>query len=130
MSCRRWEGKYPDLSRALAVEEGTKITIPKGLPGAVAKARMFVDDKIDVSSVSVELRKNRLRLRGEGPDGWYEELQEIDYGDAPLRFSITPQLLLEVCNRTDRCVVGKTKLKVVTKQWEYASCLAAEVGDG
>jgi len=125
VSCRRWEETFPDMGPLLEVE-GTKARMPKGMADAVSRAEVFVDSKVDVSGLTVGLKEGRLRLRGEGPEGWYEEVQKSDYKGKPMEFRISPRLLVEVCKRTDSCTIGDEKLKVVGDKFVYISCLSVD----
>ena len=125
VSCRRWDQTYPKLSEFFKVD-GEETGLPKSLTDAVAKAEVFVDSKQDVSGLSVDLKGSRLLLRGEGPLGWYEERQKVDYQGKRLQFNIAPRLLREVCQRSDRCLVGKDKLRVTGDSFVYVTCLAVD----
>ena len=128
ISCRKWEETFPDMGPLLEVE-GTKAKMPKGVEDAVSRAEVFVDSKMDVSGLTVVLRDGKLKLRGEGPEGWYEEVQKSDYKGKPIEFRIAPRLLVEVCKRTDSCTIGEEKLKVVGDKFVYISCLAMDESD-
>ena len=128
VSCRRWNEKYPDLSKILKVA-GTKSPLSKELVGAVEKAETFLDTDTDLSGMEVDLKPGKLTLRAEGMRGWYEEQQKIDYKGDPLHFRIAPRLLREICSRSDSCVVGEERLMVKTDKFTYVSCLTV-VGDG
>ena len=128
VSCRQWEEAFPDIGGLMEVD-GTKAKMSKGMEDAVSRAGVFVDSKVDVSGLMVGLKEGRLRLRGEGPEGWYEEVQKSDYKGEPIEFRIAPRLLVEVCKRTDSCTIGKEKLKVVGDKFVYISCLAMDGSD-
>lgn len=128
VSCRKWEETFPDMGPLLEVE-GTKAKMPKGMEDAVSRAEVFVDSKMDVSGLTVGLQNGKLTMRGEGPEGWYEERQKSAYKGKPIEFRIAPRLLVEVCKRTDSCTIGDEKLKVVGDKFVYISCLAMDESD-
>jgi DNA polymerase III sliding clamp (beta) subunit (PCNA family) len=124
-SCRRWQEKYPELGPIFKVE-GQTSPLPKSLVGAVEKAEMFVEEASTIYGVDVDLRPGKLLLRAEGPVGWYEERQKVEYEGEPLKFRISPKLLREICKRSDKCIVGEDKLKVKGDKFVYISCLVED----
>jgi len=124
-SCRRWNERYPNLTPYFEVS-GQETTLPKSLVEAVSKVEIFVDTKTNIAGLTVDLNSTRLLLRGEGPVGWYEERQRVQYSGKALRFRIAPRLLREVCHRSDRCVIGEDKLQVVGDHYIYVTCLAID----
>lgn len=122
LSCRKYEGQYPDLDAFLQVK-GTKTKLPKGLADAVAKAEVFSGAEKDDNVLRVDLRPDKLRLTGRGPNGWYSETVAIEYAGEPTEFTIAPKMLLEICRRADECVIGDGRIKVATDKFEYVSCV-------
>ncbi len=123
MSCRKWVEDFEDLSEVLVVENGEPATLPPGLADAVGKAEIFSAESIDSNQVRIELRKNKLKIRGEGAAGWYEERKDIQYDGQPLVFQISPKLLIEITNRTNECVVAPGRLKIDAGKFTYIVCL-------
>ncbi len=128
LSCRRNEEQYPDLSGILGAK-GTKITLPKGLEEAVVKAEVFAKDEIGDSFVTVNLTKGRLTLEGRGASGWYQERKKISYSGEPLKFMVSPVLLVELSKRANECMVCENCVKIDTGKFTYISSIFGEDGE-
>jgi hypothetical protein len=78
LSCRRYAEQYPDLGKLLMVK-GTKTGLPKDLGDAVDKAVIFSARTDNENQVTVELRPGKVKVVGEGTEGWYREVKDVDY---------------------------------------------------
>jgi len=125
MSCRRYLEDYPKLDGILDTS-GQAMTLPGGLAEAVSRADIFSSDLGDENQVTVQLRSGKMRLEGKGPNGSYAEQVKIKYDGEPLKFSISPKLLLEVSRRSNECEVTEGRIKIETDKWTYVSCTAVE----
>lgn len=124
LSCRRFLDTYEDLDAMLDMD-GTPASLPGGLPEAVEKAMVFAADSPTDSVVTVRLKSNKLLLRGEGANGWFEEQKMVKYQGPPLSFNIAPKLLVEITNRTTDCIIGDGLLKIDNGKFTYITCLEA-----
>lgn len=122
VSCRRYpDDDYKDLSSLINVS-GTPTAFPKGLADAAEKAAIFSTENADDNLVTVELRKGKLRLKGQGVSGWYTEVKRVKYDGKPMTFMIGPQLLIELTKRHHECEVTEESLKVAGSKFVYISC--------
>ena len=121
-SCRRYLEEYPDLSEFLDVK-GSKLILPKGIGEAVDKAEVFTAENTDKNEVKVELRGGKMRLKGQGPLGWYQEMKSLQYNGKPIEFFIGPKLLVQITNRTNECVVSEDRLKIDGGKFVYVASL-------
>lgn len=124
LSCRRWTEKYPDYTPILNVT-GTKTVLPGGLGEEVAKAEIFSADNARDNQVLVQLKEDRLRLKGEGAHGWYESRAKIAYRGPEISFLIAPKLLTEITGRTNECEIAPGRLKIDAGRFFYLACLGA-----
>ena len=120
--CRRWKEDYPKFDGVLDVD-GSKAVLPSGLAEAVEKAGIFSEDGAIDTSIRVELQKGKLRLRGEGASGWYEERKTITYDGQSLSFLIAPKVLVELTKRSNECVIAPGRLKMNAGKFVYVACL-------
>ena len=120
--CRRWIEDYSDLTEHLDVE-GAMTTLPAGLADAVIKADVFSADT-EYSQVRLNLKNDKIRIRGEGPSGWYEEQQRLKYDGEPISFMIAPRLLLEITKRANDCTIAPGSLKVDAGKFVFVASLA------
>lgn len=122
MSCRRWVEEYQDLSEIMEVD-GETATLPAGLSEAVGKAEVFSSDNVEANRVLIALKDGKLKIRGEGASGWYEERKKIAYNGPPLSFMISPSLLGQITKLTSECVVSSSRLKIDAGKFQYVAFL-------
>lgn len=123
MSCRRIDEKFPDLTDILNTH-GDKAVLPKALQEAVETAEIFSSENADHNHVKIELRADRLRIRGQGASGWYSEVKQIKYAGKPMAFMVGPKLIAELVRRTTDCEISKDhRLRVDGGKWVYVACL-------
>ena len=122
ISLRREFGDYVSTQNIFDVD-GTRITLPGGLSEAVEKAQIFAADSADDNIVFVSLKNNQMCLSGLGAFGWYKELKKVTWPGDPLHFSITPQLLVDITNKANECVIAPGRLRVDGGKFLYITCL-------
>jgi hypothetical protein len=123
LSCRRYAEQFPEVGKHLEAE-GSEAKFPKGLDDALDRAGVFSSEAPEGNLVEVTLSDGRLRVKGKGPSGWYEERRKADYSGDQVRFLIDPKLLLEISRRSNKCVVGAGKITVDTGKFRYVACTA------
>lgn len=131
LSCRRYTdvADFPDLSQYLDIE-GKELSLPKILTEVVDLAQIFVSEEGDYSDyVAIELRpwkkgKGFLKLRGQGPQGWYQETRTVKYSGDPLSFLAPPALLVDLVKRHSECIVTTDYLKATSGKYAFVACLA------
>lgn len=127
MSCRRWvysESNFPNLIELMKVK-GTKTVLPKGMIGALEKAKVFTVDNVVADQVDIELKRNSIRVTGRGINGKFEEFKKIKYTGKKREFAIAPDLFIDLINRHNECRISKDKLKIVTGKYSYITALIA-----
>ena len=125
LSCRATSEEYPDLSPFLKADGG-KAVLPKGLAEAAEKAGVFSADAVDEDNVLIDLRPGKLRIKGEGAIGWYEEVKRLFYDGPPLTFSIKPKLLIDIVTRhSSEASIGAKRLVVDGGPYTYSAVLRA-----
>jgi len=123
-SCRKYIENFPDMTALLGVK-GHPITIPPGLGEAAEKAAIFSAESSDDNKVLVQLRPEKLRIRGMGASGWFQEVKAIVYEGPELEFLIAPDLLVEITSRKKEALISDGRLKVNGGKWEYCTALSA-----
>lgn len=124
LSCRRYIETYPDLKKILTFT-GHPITLPKGLGEAAEKASIFSAESSDDNQVSVELRPGKLRIRGQGASGWFQEIKKLKYDGPDLSFLVAPSLLIELTKKHTDAEITDGRLRVNGGKWKYITCLSA-----
>lgn len=122
LSCRRYLEEFPDLSRFLNSEDTSPVVLPGGLAEVVALAEVFSVENTTGNVIAVDLRQDRVVFEGEGASGWYKEMKKITYAGDPIRFIISPKLLLEVTKKSNNCSVGPGRLCISAARFFYFTC--------
>lgn len=131
LSVRRYMTEYENVDSIFQVK-GEPIVIPKGLGEAVEKASIFSAESSDDNLISVELRPERMRIRGTGATGWFQEVKKLAYNGPDLSFLIAPEMLIEITNKHNEAEITEGRLKVDGGKWVFVTCLApvaAEPGE-
>lgn len=128
LSCRRYAETdgYPDMGPILKMK-GHPITIPKGLGDAADRASVFSSETMDENQVLVELRPGKLRVRGTGATGWFQETKKVKYDGPGFAFCINPSLLIDITKRHNDAEITEGKMKVDGGKWRYVTCLSKPV---
>lgn len=121
LSCRRYLEEYPDLNAVYDVE-GAPVTLPGGLAEAVDKASVFLQDQD--SKVLIHLSPGKLKVKGQGADGWFYETKKIEYTGTKMEFLVSPKLLVELTKRQVECEVAPERLKAKGAKWTYVAVLS------
>jgi len=122
LSCRRYNDTYPDMSPILKVS-GSPLTLPKSIGEAVERCEVFSSESTDDNLLTVELKKGKLRVKGEGAHGDFIESKKIKYEDADLSFRIAPYLLVDLVNKHNQCEVTSNRLKITIGKLDYVTVL-------
>ncbi len=125
LSCRKYLEEYPDLTgEGIFNVKGTPTVLPGGLAEAVEKAQIFSSENTDDDKVLIELKSGKMWLKGEGINGWHEEVKKVKYKGRPIEFLVSPTLLIEISKRHTACEINETRLKVEGKNFVYVSLLS------
>lgn len=124
LACRRWLEPYPDIARGFVLDKFRPITLPNALVDAANRAYRFSKENDDDQDIMVEVQSAKLRVKGTGRSGFYYEKKEVRYKGPPLKFYISPTLLVEIAERFPECVVGSRKLLVNGSKFKYVASLS------
>lgn len=126
ISCRRYMDEYPDLSKVFSAK-GTAITLPKGLPAAVTRASTFTaegsNSVVARDLVQINLEHGKLHIVGEGANGWYKEVEKLEYAGPDLKFSISPHMLSVIFKRTSSASITDKRISIAGDGWRMAFSL-------
>ena len=119
LSCRLFAGEFPDISPYLKAN-GTEVEFPEGLKEVLDRAGVFsIADFDNDRSVSIKVKKSRLSVKAEGPDGWFEE--KIKAGDIEdLSFSIHPDFLADILKHSAKATVSDSRIVFKDKGFTHA----------
>lgn len=122
LSCRRFLDKYMDLSPFMDRTGAAKISLPGSLEEIVSKAEIFSGDNKISNHMHVELRAGKLSIKGEGPQGWYEERRDVAYDGPAVAFLVAPKMLLSISKKSNDCCIRPGRLFVDSGKFFYATC--------
>ena len=129
LSLRRYDNKYPDMTRVYAVQ-GEPVDLPDGLEEEARGAAIFSKENMTSGRILVEMRPGLLRVSGQGPYGFYTgRPRKTSYQGKNISFLIAADLLVSLARAYDRCEVSGGKLKVVSGDCTCVACLYAPRGD-
>ena len=113
---------FPNVSPHLKVE-GKPAQLPKGLIDAIEKCNIFSGENKEDNQILVELRRGKLRVKGEGASGYYQEHKKMDYEGPAMSFYIDPKLLMKLTHEYSACEVAPSALKVDGGKFVYVTSL-------
>ena len=129
MSCRIFEGEYPDTSDHLAMGKGIKFKFPDGIVSMIERAWIFAKrpDMLE-EGIELSIKDNKLKVFAKSDSGKYDEFAKVDYSGKPLEFTIIPYLLMDILRETKSVRIDKSKLMFESKDkdWKYLSVLPDE----
>ena len=123
-ACRTYSEHYPEFDEFLK-GKGQEIHLPKSLAKVVDRASIFTKES-EFNRVKVQLKKDKVIIRGEGPHGHHEEPESVEYTGPEMTFRISPEILSEVINKYPDCKVDGKHLRVDGGSYKYVSCLEDE----
>lgn len=127
ISCRRYEEEYPELTAMLKVK-GSEVKLSKGLADAADRASVFSIQDGNDTVIIVELLPGKIRIKGIGTHGRFQEALKSAYKGEPISFQISSDLLISIAKNHNECVISDGRLKIVVGKFEYVTCLG-EVSD-
>lgn len=121
-SCRWDVGEYPNLDKLLNVQ-GTPLELPRGLSVLCEEVKTFSKDNAENTEIMVELWPDKLRIRGVGAHGWYENAVALKYEGEPVDFMISPDLLGKIASRYRGGIIAPERLKIEDGPFTYITAL-------
>lgn len=122
ISCRIWDDEYPNTSN-FTIVKGLRLVFPK-LTEALERASIFSKmEHILDEEIVVLIKENRLLMRAESDEGWFEEELNMKYKGDPIQIAITPYLLKGILTETNKCEYTSNKLKFQGEGWFYITAL-------
>jgi len=88
ISVRRWMEEYRSKDKILECD-GEQVILPEGLADASFRAEIFSGgNPEDARDMQIDLKKGSMRMRGQGAEGLYEKVVDMEYDGAPLSFNL------------------------------------------
>jgi len=125
VSCRKHVDEFPtEIDNVLNVS-GDKVILPDKIGAAADIAGIFSSSKDKDDAIEISLQPNRVKIKGEGHNGYYTETQKLKYDGPNLKFLISPAMLHEVTRKQSECEINKTCLKIDSGKFVYITRLDA-----
>jgi len=123
------EVQYPNLSEVVhqfeQKKEKVKITLPKALPDILQRAMIFAGDS-GTERVTVSVLSGKMEVRAEGVNGWFKEVDEVDYEGETVVFRINPHYLADICEKTNYLEVTDGMAGFRSEEWIHIVALMSE----
>lgn len=125
-SCRRWEDTYPSLRNFFKTEKkGKTAVLPQSLIQPLETGNLWsseIKDK-DGNEVTITMGANEIRIKAPGVTGRYIAERKIRYSGKPIKFLISPKLLVELLKRHSEIEITKEALKVNGSKFLYIAVI-------
>lgn len=121
LSLRKHIDEYKSLDEFLKKDNVSPTTLPGGLEEVVTNAEIFSSENTAGNKIIVDIKADRIIIEGQGVYGWYKEMKQIQFSGEPIKFKISPKLLIEVSKKSNECGVGKGRLFVDTGKFRFAA---------
>jgi hypothetical protein len=100
---------YPDMSTLCDVK-GVEIDLPGTLAKVIARASITAAGKGHQTTISVDLRAGKGRIKSENEYGWYRESFAMKYTGPDLSFDAHPEILSEIVEFSKKVIVGDNRI--------------------
>lgn len=123
LSCRTLMDTYPSTEGHLKMK-GKKLMFPKTMPDILDRVMVFTkQDDLMKEEMQIELKSNKLVVKGKNDYGWFEEKAPVKYQGKKASFWINPNLLKNILKRSNKCMLNEEKIKFKGRDWEYIALL-------
>lgn len=119
-SCRRDVQNYFDFDEFLKADNLDSWKLPNELEEAASMAQIITSEAVE-DSVTVDLRKDKVIIKGIGPSGEYAEMKELTYDGEPIKFVILTKLLIELTKKSNECMIGDGFLLINGEKFVYST---------
>lgn len=127
-SCRLLSDmKYPDLSNLL-VNKGQEIELPYDLASVLERTLVFADSD-NIFEVNICLQNKWLLVKGKSSTGWIEDKLRLNYTGKPINFTVNPELLIKMVNKSIKVKLSKSSLEFKTPNFIHC-CSIQTIQEG
>jgi hypothetical protein len=127
------DGKFPDLSTVLDDSDTEPLSFPrKPMLEAISRAETFSSEESDANMLQVTLdgKKQIVRVKGVGVSGWYSEPKKIEYQGKTLKFLISPEVFTALLEQDLPARVNDDRLLIGSESMKYCVALEPPSSDG
>jgi len=114
--------EFPDISSILDSKiKGVKIKLPSQLKESLERTKILSEEDIMTGNhiLNITIKDNKLICSGECAAGKIEETIKIKYKGEKIMFTIVPDFLFEVLDKTENILIGESALKFKTKKLQH-----------
>ena len=126
-SSRVINNKFPDIDKLLELD-GIKFGFPKNIREMLERAYVFSKEAIsgNIPTATISIRENQVKLSAENEYGWFEENARVKYSGASVEFSVGVELLLNLFDKLQNCVIGNDKIGFSGENWKHVVAVSLE----
>lgn len=123
IACRKYADDYKDMSAYFNKEKGKQIVFPKGLVEASSRAEIFSKEDADDNKIQVEIRPDKIKIKGMGISGEYYEIKKLQYQGPNRMFRISPKILVTIVDRHTECTITDREVRADVDKFSYIAAL-------
>jgi len=114
--------KFPDIKEYFEFN-GEEIELPGDIADLVKRASILSDGDLDIDkSIDISIKDGKISCKGENNIGWIESESVIDF-EGELEFTINPNFLLEILDKTNKIKVGGDRALFEIENFKYLTTL-------
>jgi DNA polymerase III sliding clamp (beta) subunit (PCNA family) len=121
LSCRTYEGKFPETLQYLQIE-GDEVTFPKTISEVLERAVIFSGAESN-EKIKVILENKRLTVTSNSTLGWFEEIVNARFEGEKIQFLVNAGLLKEIIKETQTGTVNNSKIVFNGEGWSFMAVL-------
>lgn len=121
LSCRIYEGKFPETLKYLMVE-GDEVTFPKTISEVLERAVIFSGPETN-EKIKVILENKRLKVTSNSNLGWFEETVNARFEGEKIQFLVNAGLLKDIIKETQTGTVSNSKIVFKGEGWSFMAVL-------
>lgn len=119
VSVRKYVDEFPDLTQVFKAESVGTLRLPYSLIDSLQKAAAFLADTGTGKQAVLRLKQNKLMVRGQNENGFYEEIRDISYEGPAISFGINPKYIQTLLKHDYPCSLTESALRIRGESFSY-----------
>lgn len=119
VSVRKYAEEFPDLGEIFRADSVGTLRFPHSLIDSLQKAAAFLADTGSGKQAVLRLKTNKLMIRGQNENGFYEEIRDIAYDGPSISFGINPKYVQTLLKHDYPCNLTDSALRIRGESFSY-----------
>jgi len=131
VSCRTIANlTFPNTDNLAILDEGETIVFPNKLVEILDRACVFSEEDVDSGAIYVKMiiADDKIVIRGENTDGWFEEECRMRYKGDEIIVYVNPVHFIHILNSLSEAIKGVNKMKFTGDDFIQIITLGADDG--